>query len=159
VLRSSTETKSSLRTTELIAYVATVLAIIMTALAIDADGPGGTDPFGAETALRYITYLTLGYMVARGLAKAGSWRTDGRDITDEQADAHDGAHDPRPEAEPEKDATGEDRPTPTSHPRANGTSTGEPGASDASDSGASGADAPAAADPAADDAPSGARSS
>jgi hypothetical protein len=70
--RSSTETKSAPRTTELIAYAGTVLAVIMTALALDEDGRGGADPFGAETAIRYITYLTIGYMVARGLAKSGS---------------------------------------------------------------------------------------
>ena len=72
--RSSTETKSSLRTTELIAYAAVVLAIIMTALALDEDDRG-VDPFGAESAIRYITYLTIGYMVARGLAKSGSYET------------------------------------------------------------------------------------
>jgi hypothetical protein len=70
--RSSTETKSSLKTTELIAYAGAVLAVIMTALAVDGDGQGRNDPFGAESAMRYITYLTIGYLVARGLAKAGS---------------------------------------------------------------------------------------
>ena len=70
--RSSTETKSSLKTTELIAYAGAVLAVIMTALAVDANGSDGDDPFGAEAAIRYITYLTIGYMVARGLAKSGS---------------------------------------------------------------------------------------
>ena len=84
--RFSTETKSALRTSELAAYVVTVLAIIMTALAVDAEGDGGTDPFGAESALRYITYLTIGYMIARGLAKAGSWNTAERGTLDEQDD-------------------------------------------------------------------------
>jgi hypothetical protein len=73
VRRSSTETKSSLKTTELIAYAATVLAIVMTALAVDADSETGTDPFGAESAIRYVTYLTVGYLIARGLAKSGSY--------------------------------------------------------------------------------------
>lgn len=76
--RSSTETKSSLKTTELIAYAAAVLAVIMTALAVDANGADGDDPFGAETAIRYITYLTIGYLVARGLAKSGSHERTGR---------------------------------------------------------------------------------
>jgi hypothetical protein len=71
-LRPSTETKRSLRTTELALYAVAVLAVVMAALAVDADGDGGTDPFGAEHALRYITFLTIGYMLARGLAKAGS---------------------------------------------------------------------------------------
>jgi len=70
--RSSTETKSSLRTTELIAYAGAVLAVIITALAVDEDGQRGNDPFGAESAMRYITYLTIGYVLARGLAKSGS---------------------------------------------------------------------------------------
>ena len=70
--RSSTETKSALKTTEFIAYALAVLAVIITALAVDADGLGGNDPFGAESALRYITFLTIGYALARGLAKSGS---------------------------------------------------------------------------------------
>jgi hypothetical protein len=32
----------------------------------------GVDPFGAMDAIRYITYATIGYMIARGLAKSGS---------------------------------------------------------------------------------------
>ena len=28
--------------------------------------------FGANPAWRYVTYLTVGYMISRGLAKAGS---------------------------------------------------------------------------------------
>ena len=36
-----------------------------------ADGTNG-DPFGATTAMRFVVYLTIGYMVARGLAKSGS---------------------------------------------------------------------------------------
>ena len=86
--RSSTETKSSLKTTELIAYAGAVLAVIMTALAVDENGQGGTDPFGAETAIRYITYLTIGYMVARGLAKSGSYENrieHNADVADDDA--------------------------------------------------------------------------
>jgi hypothetical protein len=33
---------------------------------------GGDDPFNAEQAWRYITFLTIGYMLSRGLAKAGN---------------------------------------------------------------------------------------
>jgi hypothetical protein len=69
--RLSTETKASTKTTELIVYVLAVLAVIITAYAVGDDN-GGTDPFGALDAIRYITYLTIGYMVARGLAKSGS---------------------------------------------------------------------------------------
>jgi hypothetical protein len=33
---------------------------------------GDDDPFNTEQAWRDITFLTIGYMVSRGLAKAGS---------------------------------------------------------------------------------------
>jgi hypothetical protein len=71
-VRASSETKPSSKTTELYAYVAAVVAVVLTALVVGDDGSGGGDPFGASEALRYVTYLTIGYMVARGLAKAGS---------------------------------------------------------------------------------------
>ncbi|MCW2813941.1 MAG: sle [Nocardioides sp.] len=71
--RISTETKSSTKTTELYAYVAAVVAVIVTAIVIgdNGDAPGG-DSFGGSEAMRYITYLTIGYMIARGLAKSGA---------------------------------------------------------------------------------------
>lgn len=59
-----TETKSAFKTTEMIAYVA-VLAAVLIAGAI-ADG------FGARSIWLYATILTVGYMVSRGLAKSGS---------------------------------------------------------------------------------------
>ena len=74
--RLSTETKASTKTTELIVYGLAVLAVIITALVVGssdlANGGQTADPFGAEDAIRYITFLTIGYMVARGLAKSGS---------------------------------------------------------------------------------------
>ena len=70
--RLTTETKASTKTTELIAYLATVLAVIVTAFVVGDNGQGSADPFSASEALRYITYLTIGYMIARGLAKSGS---------------------------------------------------------------------------------------
>jgi hypothetical protein len=76
--RWTTETKSSIRTTELYAYVAVVVAIAITALVVGNNEEGGSSgvPFGASEALRYITYLTIGYMISRGLAKAGSYEND-----------------------------------------------------------------------------------
>ena len=65
--RFSTETKEASKTTELIAYVAAVVGVAITAFTVD-DSPD----FGAERAWLYITILTVGYMVSRGLAKAGS---------------------------------------------------------------------------------------
>ncbi|MEO7261931.1 MAG: hypothetical protein ABI047_11860 [Jatrophihabitantaceae bacterium] len=68
--RFSTETKASTKT-ELIVYFLAVLAVIITAYTVGDDN-GGTDPLGALDAIRYITYLTIGYMVVRGLAKSSS---------------------------------------------------------------------------------------
>ncbi len=61
----STETKSAYKTTELIVYVLAVLGVLIAAALVD-------DSFGADPAWRYVTYLTVGYMISRGLAKAGS---------------------------------------------------------------------------------------
>ena len=44
----------------------------VTAFVVGDDGDNTADPFSAEQALRYITFLTIGYMLARGLAKSGS---------------------------------------------------------------------------------------
>lgn len=65
--RISTETKSSYKTTELIAYVASVIGVLVaSALADEASD------FGAQEAWFYISLLTIGYMVSRGLSKSGS---------------------------------------------------------------------------------------
>lgn len=76
--RRSTETKASTKTSELIAFVLAVLAVAITALVVGGED-GSSDPFGAAEALKYITWLTIGYMIARGLAKSGSHENyDGR---------------------------------------------------------------------------------
>ena len=69
--RLSTETKNAPKTTEFLAFVAMVIAVVVTANVYDGNGTDG-DPFGATTAMRYVVYLTIAYMVARGLAKSGS---------------------------------------------------------------------------------------
>ena len=61
----SAETKSSYKTTELIVYVLAVVGVLIAAALVD-------ESFGADPAWRYVTYLTVGYMISRGLAKAGS---------------------------------------------------------------------------------------
>jgi len=63
--RESTETKSAYKTTELIVYVLAVAGVLIAAALVDNN-------FGADPAWRYVTYLTVGYMISRGLAKAGS---------------------------------------------------------------------------------------
>ena len=70
--RVGVETKPAFKTTEFFVYLAAVVAVVITALTVDGDASTGGDPFNAEQALRYITFLTIGYMVSRGLAKAGS---------------------------------------------------------------------------------------
>ena len=64
--RLTTETKSAYKTTELIAYVVAVIGVLIASAIVDASD------FGAQEAWFYVTLLTIGYMVSRGLAKAGS---------------------------------------------------------------------------------------
>ena len=49
-----------------------VLAVVVTANFYDGDAGSNADPFGATTAARFVVYLTIGYLVSRGLAKSGS---------------------------------------------------------------------------------------
>jgi len=74
--RVSTETKSSYKTTELIAYVAAVIGVLVASAVVDASD------FGAQEAWFYVTLLTIGYLVSRGLAKSGS-----RDFYDDNRDS------------------------------------------------------------------------
>ena len=68
-VRRSTETKAAFNTTELIAYVVAVVGVLIAALVVDETNAGG---FGARQAWLYVTILTVGYMISRGLAKSGS---------------------------------------------------------------------------------------
>ena len=70
---ATTETKPAFKTTELIAYVVVALGILIAAVVVDDAGRQG---FGADHAWLYITILTVGYMISRGLAKAGSYEHD-----------------------------------------------------------------------------------
>jgi len=67
--RLSTETKSSLKTTELIVYIGAVAAVLVAAMIVDQSDNGG---LGAQQAWLYVTLLSVGYMISRGLAKSGS---------------------------------------------------------------------------------------
>ena len=64
------ETKPFYKTTEFIFYVVVSIAVLVAAAVVDngEDGQG----FGADKAWMYVTWLTIGYMVSRGLAKAGA---------------------------------------------------------------------------------------
>lgn len=74
----NSETKISTKTSEMIVYVFAVLAVVVTAIVVGGDD-GSADPFGADQAIKYITFLTVGYMIARGLAKSGSRATTSTD--------------------------------------------------------------------------------
>ena len=62
--RVSTETKASIKTSELIAYVVVTIAVLIAAQIVDG--------FDAQHAWLYASLLTIGYMISRGLAKSGS---------------------------------------------------------------------------------------
>jgi hypothetical protein len=77
------ETKPSFKTTELIVYLAAVIGVLIASAVTGDEGSGnGGDVFAADKAWWFITLLTIGYMISRGLAKAG---TPARD-TDPRAD-------------------------------------------------------------------------
>jgi hypothetical protein len=71
VRRISTETKASFKTTEFFAMVALVAGILISAAVISAKN-GHPDRFVASQAWLYVAIVGAGYMIARGLAKAGS---------------------------------------------------------------------------------------
>ncbi|MDN4174085.1 hypothetical protein QWY28_14075 [Nocardioides sp. SOB77] len=77
--RISTETKASVKTTELIAYVVVVIGVLIASAVTD------TSDFGTQEAWFYVTLLTIGYMVSRGLAKSGSRDFYDDDQTDRSA--------------------------------------------------------------------------
>jgi hypothetical protein len=69
--RLSTETKASYKTTELFAYLAAVVGVLLASQLIGNE-EGHDDYFRADRAWLYIVLLTIGYMISRGLAKSGS---------------------------------------------------------------------------------------
>lgn len=68
-LRRETETKASFKTTEFFAFLAVLAGVLIAAAMVDEADAGG---LGAKQAWLYVTILTVGYMVSRGLAKSGS---------------------------------------------------------------------------------------
>jgi hypothetical protein len=64
------ETKPAVKTTEFVVYVLAVVGVLLASTLVgDSDGRG--DVFLADQAWLYVTLLTIGYMISRGLAKAG----------------------------------------------------------------------------------------
>ena len=82
IVRVFDETKAAIKSTEFYAYLVTFAGILIAAQVI-GEGDSGTgasgDVFNANRAWLYLTILTVGYMVSRGLAKAGSGHPDHED--------------------------------------------------------------------------------
>ena len=84
VHRGGEETKPSFKTTELIVYVLAVIGVLIASQVVGTSGGSDRDVFTADKAWWFITLLTIGYMVSRGLAKSGSRSRD----TDPRTDDH-----------------------------------------------------------------------
>jgi hypothetical protein len=70
VRRLTTETKAAFKTTEFFAYLAVLAGILISGAITDADGH--PDRLVSDQVWLFATILTVGYMISRGLAKAGS---------------------------------------------------------------------------------------
>jgi hypothetical protein len=68
--RLATETKSFFKTSEWWSYFVAVVAILIAGNSIEGQ-EGGSDFFAADKVWLYITLLTIGYMISRGIAKSG----------------------------------------------------------------------------------------
>jgi hypothetical protein len=91
--RVSTETKASWKTTEFWLYVVVAVGILIASMTVGSDssasktGNGNNvgDYFRADKAWFFITLVTIGYLLSRGLAKSGS-----RDFYDDSYDPYGG---------------------------------------------------------------------
>ncbi|MGZ4274366.1 MAG: hypothetical protein ACXVRP_11470 [Solirubrobacteraceae bacterium] len=73
--RAASETKAAYKTTEFIVYVAAVVGVLIASNVVGLD-ENQRDYFPADRAWLYVTLLTIGYMISRGLAKAGNRSVD-----------------------------------------------------------------------------------
>jgi hypothetical protein len=64
------ETKSAFKTTEFAIYLVAVAGVLIASNLVE-DTTGRGDSFLADKAWLYITLLTVGYLISRGLAKSG----------------------------------------------------------------------------------------
>ena len=75
LMRLTSETKHSTKTTEFYAMIAIIAGILIASLIVgqgDGNGKANVDAFPAVRAWLYVAIVAVGYMVSRGLAKAGS---------------------------------------------------------------------------------------
>ena len=71
IATKATETKAAFKTTEFVVYLVAVVGVLIASNLVDeVDGRG--DVFLADKAWLYVTLLTIGYLLSRGLAKSGS---------------------------------------------------------------------------------------
>jgi hypothetical protein len=88
LMRLTTETKHSLKTTEFWAMLAVIAGILIASAIVgqgDGSGSANVDAFPAQRAWLYVAIVAVGYMVSRGLAKSGSrdaYWSDGSDLPD-----------------------------------------------------------------------------
>jgi hypothetical protein len=68
--RRGTETKAAVKTTEFVVYLVAVVGVLLASYLV-GDEAGRGDVFLADQAWFYVTLLSIGYMISRGLAKAG----------------------------------------------------------------------------------------
>jgi hypothetical protein len=95
LMRLSTETKHSLKTTEFWAMVVVIAGILVASWIVgkgEGNGNSRVDAFPAIRAWLYVAIVAVGYMVSRGLAKSGSrdnYWADRSDLpeTDDGADS------------------------------------------------------------------------
>lgn len=68
--------KSAFKTTEFWAWIVVSLAILVASAMVDngEDGQG----FGADHAWQYVAFVTVAYILSRGIAKAGHRSRDNR---------------------------------------------------------------------------------
>ena len=69
------ETKAFFKTTEFMVYVVAVVGVLIASFLVSTTD-AHEDYFRADRAWFYVVLLTIGYMVSRGLAKAGSRHHD-----------------------------------------------------------------------------------
>ncbi len=69
--RVTRETKPSFMSTEFWIYLASVAGVIIASYAVGTED-GHQDYFRADKAWLYVVILSVGYLLARGLAKSGS---------------------------------------------------------------------------------------
>jgi hypothetical protein len=78
--RDTVETKPAFKTTEIAVWALTVIGVLVAAAV--------TENLDGHDAWKYVTWLSVGYMISRGLAKAGSYAKDNDPRTADMSNGH-----------------------------------------------------------------------